>query len=78
MGSVAGEQQIERDQQILASRPRKRPTQPGDDMLADEVIKRLETQFAAEVDVMRVGLEELQVEAKRERKEIESFIAKRR
>ena len=47
-------------------------------MLADEVIKRLESAFEDETKGRRDGLEVLKAQAKAERKELESYITKRR
>jgi hypothetical protein len=71
------EQQIQREEQAVAARPRKRPPARGDDMLADEVIKRLEAAFEEEARGRRDGLEVLRAQAKHERAELEAFIAKK-
>lgn len=42
------EAQVQRDEQKLVARPKKRPAQHGDDMLANEIIKRLETAFGGD------------------------------
>lgn len=72
------EQQVVREEQAVAARPRKRPPAPGDDMLATEVIRRLELAFEEESKGRRDGLEVLKAQAKREREELEAFITKAR
>ena len=72
------EAQVQREEQNLAARPKKRPPQRGDDMLANEVITRQEAAFATETAGMRAAIGQLKAQAKAERKELESFIAKRR
>lgn len=51
---------------------------PGDDLIATEGIKRMETAFETETEGMRAALEQLREQAKRERSELESFVVKRR
>jgi hypothetical protein len=67
------EQQVQREEQAVAARPTKRPPARGDDMLATEVIKRLESAFEEESKGRRDGLEVLKAQAKAERKELEAF-----
>jgi hypothetical protein len=67
------EAQVIHDEQQLAARPKKRPAQPGDDLLADEVIKRQEQAFEDQTRARRDSLEQLKEQAKRERKELESL-----
>ena len=47
------EAQVHREEQNLAARPRKGACEPADKMLAAEVIKRFEAEFAAQTDVRR-------------------------
>jgi hypothetical protein len=67
------EGQIVREEQALAARPKKRPQQPNDDLIAPEGLKRLEDEFASRADYQRASLEELKEQAKKERSEVESF-----
>lgn len=65
---------MQRDEQNLAARPKKRPSEPGDDMLASEVIKRQEAAFEEETKSRRrESLAALKDQAKAERKQLESF-----
>jgi hypothetical protein len=64
---------VQRDEQNLAARPKKRPSEPGDDMLASEVIKRQEAAFEEETKSRRESLAALKDQAKAERKQLESF-----
>lgn len=70
------ERQIERETASLAARPKTRPAEPSDQMLATEVVKRMEAAFAAEADAHRAGLEELKEQAKRERAELTRYVVK--
>jgi hypothetical protein len=72
------EQQVQREEQAVAARPRKRPAARGDDMLATEVIKRLESAFEEESKGRRDGLEVLKAQAKHERAELEGYIPQKR
>lgn len=62
--------------QCLAALPKKRPAAPGDDMLASEVIERLNRAFEEESKGRRDGFEVLKAQAKHERAELESYITK--
>ena len=70
------EQQVQREEQAVAARPKKRPAAPGDDMLASEVVERLNRAFEEESKGRRDGLEVLKAQAKHERAELEAFITK--
>ena len=72
------EAQVQREDQQLASRPKKRPTQPGDDALPDRTIEKQDRAWEDETKSRRNGLGVLKDQAKAERKELESFITKRR
>jgi hypothetical protein len=71
------EAQVQREEQNLALRPKKRPPAPGDDLLADEVIKRQEEAFAAQTAGRRDQIVLLKQQAKAQRAELESFIVRR-
>jgi hypothetical protein len=64
---------VERDAAALAVRSSTRPPEPRDDFIAPEVVKRMETDYAAQTDGRRAALDDLREFAKRERKELESF-----
>ena len=70
------EGQVQWEEQHLAARPKKRPQAPGDDLIASEVIKRMEDAFATETDGLSAALADLRELAKKERRELESFITK--
>ena len=70
------ESQIVREEQALAARPKKRPHQAGDDLIAPEGLKRLEDEFAAKADYQRASLDALKEQAKRERAELTSFVVR--
>jgi hypothetical protein len=58
------EAQVQRRPRPWPPGQRKRPSEPADKMLADEVIKRLEAAYASETDGFHVALEELTASAK--------------
>ena len=72
------ERQVEQDGQILAARPRTRPAQLGDDVLPDRTLEKRDADYQAETAGLRASLKTMQEDAKRERKELESFIVKAR
>jgi hypothetical protein len=72
------EAQVVREEANLAVRPSKRPPQPGDDLLADEVLKRQAEAFAAQTAGRRDQVAVLKAQAKAERAELESFIVRRK
>jgi hypothetical protein len=72
------EAQVLRDQQALAARRQNRPDQPGDRMLADEVVARLGKDWTNETEEMRKALKLVKEEALRARKELETYIVKTR
>jgi hypothetical protein len=72
------EAQIVREEQQLALRPKKRPAQPGDETLPDRTLAQRNVDYELQTKDRREGLAALREQAKRERKELESFITKRR
>jgi hypothetical protein len=72
------EQQVVRDEQKLAARPKTRPAEKGDDVLPDRTIGQREAAWLDEGIHRRAALGELKAQAAKERKELESFIVKAR
>lgn len=67
------ESQITREEASLAARPKKRPTQPGDEMAPDRTIAEWESKWIAETEGLREQLKVLKTEAKQTRAELESY-----
>ena len=67
------EAQIQREEQELAGRPKKRGTAPGDEFLAPEVIKRQASAYEDETRSRHDSLVLLKEQARAERRELESF-----
>jgi hypothetical protein len=72
------EQQIIREEGILAACPKTRPAQQGDDLLPDRTLDQRNADWQVESKNKRAGLEDLKEQAKRERRELESYIKSRR
>jgi hypothetical protein len=72
------EEQIGREEQQLALRPKKRPTQPGDEVLPDRTLAQRDAGWLDETKYKHVTLADLKEQAKRARAELESFVTKRR
>ena len=72
------EAQVEREQQNLAARPKKRPAAPGDDLLPARTLADRERAFEEQTKGLHVALAELRKLAAAKRKELESYIAKTR
>jgi hypothetical protein len=72
------EAQIQREEAALASRPKKRPIQPGDDLLPDRTLEQQGRAWEDETKHRRDSLATLKDQAKTERKQLESFQAKGR
>jgi hypothetical protein len=72
------EAQIGREEQLLASRPKTRPSQFGDDALPDRTIEKQARAWVDQTKHMQASLAELKAQVKAERKELESFITKGR
>jgi hypothetical protein len=70
------EAQVQRDEQLVAARG-KRPGNPGDKMLADEVIRRMDDEFEATTKLRRESVRQERELTAATRKELESFITKR-
>jgi hypothetical protein len=67
------EQQVLRDEEQLAARPKTRPAQKGDDMLPDRTIAQRDAAYLDETNHRKAALAELKEQAKRERKELEAL-----
>ena len=67
------EQQIVREESALATRPKDRPAQPGDEVLPDRTLKQRDAEWQEATKYRRVLLGELKDQAKAERKELESL-----
>lgn len=72
------ESQITREEAALGARPRKRPSQPGDEMVPDRTLAEWDSRWIAETESLREQLKPLKAEAKRERAELESYIVRRK
>jgi hypothetical protein len=71
------EQQIVREEQRLASRPKTRPAQPGDDELPDRTLKQRDAEWQDKTKYLRDSLAALRSEAASERRLLESFTARK-
>jgi hypothetical protein len=67
------EQQVVREEEILAARPKTRPAQPGDETLPDRTLEQRNADWQVQTKDIRAGLADLKEQAKRERRELESF-----
>ena len=67
------EAQIVRDEQALAGRPKKRPPQPGDDLLPDRTLEQRIAAWDDETKGLRENLAALKEITKIERRELESW-----
>jgi flagellar motility protein MotE (MotC chaperone) len=72
------EQQVIREEQQRASRPKNRPTELTDDTLPDRTLEKRNADWQEQTKHMRAAHEELRKLAEKERKELESFVTKRR
>jgi hypothetical protein len=70
------EQQIVREEQQLAARPKKRPSEVGDDLLPDRTIAERERAWEEQTKHMHAAHAELRKLAETERRELESYVAK--
>jgi hypothetical protein len=70
------EAQVQRDEQLVAARG-KRPGNPGDKMLADEIIRRMDDEYEAQTKSRRESVKQERELAVSTRKELEAFIVKR-
>jgi hypothetical protein len=71
------EQQVIREEQALAARPKKRRPAPGDDLVPDRTLAERDRAFEEESKGRRDGLEVLKAQAKHERAELEDYIPKK-
>jgi hypothetical protein len=67
------EAQIEREEQALAGRPKKRPPQPGDDLLPDRTLEQRIAAWDDETKGQRENLATLKEITKNERRQMESW-----
>jgi hypothetical protein len=67
------EAQVQRDEQVLATRPKTRPAQPGDEILPDRTIAQRDADWQVQTKDKRAALGELRKLAAAERKELEAF-----
>jgi hypothetical protein len=67
------EQQVVREEALLAARPNTRPAQKGDELLPDRTIDERNRQWQDETKHKRGALADLKEQAKRERRELDSF-----
>jgi len=72
------EQQVQREQQNLDARPKKRPVSAADDTLPDRTIEKQDRAWEDETKSRRDSLAGLKDQTKAERKQLESFITKGR
>ena len=71
------EQQIQREEQQLAARPKSRPSQPGDEVLPDRTLAQRDAGWLDETNYKRDSLAALKEQARAERQELEHFISKK-
>jgi hypothetical protein len=67
------EQQIVREEQQLAARPKTRPAQPGDETLPDRTLEQRNADWQVETKDRRAAIAELRKLAEKERRELDSF-----
>jgi hypothetical protein len=72
------EAQVEREEQQLVERPKQRPPQPADDLLPDRTVEQRNAEWQTETKNRGVGIADMREQAKRERKELETYIVKSR
>jgi hypothetical protein len=72
------EQQVIREEQQLSSRPKNRPAERTDETLPDRTIEKRNADWQEQTKHMRAAHEELRKLAETERKELDSFVTKRR
>lgn len=71
------ESQAQREEQAPATRPKKRPSQPGDDQLPDRTIEKQARDWEEQTKYLHASLAELRNLAAAERKELEAFVARK-
>jgi hypothetical protein len=67
------EEQVAREEQALAARPKTRPAQPGDQVLPDRTLAQRDADWQEQTKAKRAALAELRKLAAKERKELEAF-----
>jgi hypothetical protein len=72
------EQQIVREEQILATRGKKRPPAHDEELLPDRTVAQRDAAYLDETKHRQAALADLKEQAKRERRELESFITTKR
>ena len=72
------EAQVQREEAALASRPKTRPAELTDETLPDRTLEKRNADWQEQTKHMRAAHEELRKLAEKERKELESFVTKRR
>jgi hypothetical protein len=70
---LSQEEQIIRDEAVLAGRPKQRPSQPGDDIVPDRTIQKWNAEWEDQTRLMREELVNLKQSAKNERKALEGL-----
>lgn len=75
---LEAEAQAQRDEAALASRPKKRPAQPGDDVLPDRTLAQRDAEWVDATKYKQGALAELRDQVKTERRTLESFVVKRK
>jgi hypothetical protein len=73
---IGMEAQAEREAAALARRPKKRPAQPGDEVLPDRLLEKQEREWQEKTTYLHAALADLREQAKRERKELEALRTK--
>ena len=72
------ESQIQREEATLATRPKKRPISAMDDTLPDRTIEKQEREWQDKSTYLHATLADLRKSAATERKDLQSYTAKRR
>lgn len=70
------EQQVVREEQKLAGRPRTRPNEPGDDLVPNRTLAERDRAWEEQTKDRRDSLGALKEQAKAERKELEGYVVK--
>jgi hypothetical protein len=75
-GLIGMEQQAEREEATLASRPKKRPSSAADDLVPDRVLERQDRDWIEKTRYLQTSLADLRQSAATERQDLESYTAK--
>jgi hypothetical protein len=67
------EAQVERDEAALASRPKTRPAEPGDDLLPDRTLRQRGAAYADETKARIAALADFRESAKNERRALDAL-----